>query len=195
MEIPELTPHERHLMQQGMAYYLDAVMSIREAQRIAVKVCTKLLTAHLPALRTAMGAHLDSASVTPMRLPEQEDQTWDGTVAILGVFLWVQDFGKVSCAMDLSRETTEPAMYATVLLEAGLQRRFRKTCELFRRHWATVPHPAALELQEVPSDWELSLYHEVPMGDMEAFVLAMQAGLETCCALWQAVGGVAAVQD
>jgi hypothetical protein len=194
METLELTPHERQLMQQGMACYLDAVMSLREAQRIAVKVCTQFLTAHLPALGTAMGAHLDSASVTPMRLPKQEEQTWDGTWAMLGASLWVQDFGTVSCTLDLWRETTDPAMYATVRLNAGLHRRYTKTCELFRRHWATVPHPDDLVLEEVRSEWDLLLYHEVPMGDMEAFVPAMQAGLETCCILWQAVGGVAAIQ-
>ena len=194
MEIPELTPDERHLMQQGMACYLDAMKS---PARSPTDCCGGLYPApHRPSPGLAHGhgraSHYES--VTPMRLPEPEDQTWDGTRAYLGAFLWVQDFGKVSCTLDLWRETTEPAMYATVRLEAGQQRRFRKTCELFRRHWATVPHPAALELEEVRSDWELLLYHEVPMGDMEAFVPAMQAGLETCCTLWQAVGGVAAIQ-
>lgn len=134
MEIPELTPHERHLMQQGLACYLDAMKALREAQRIAVEVCTRLLTAHLPALRMAMGTHLTYQAVTPLRLPEPADQTWNGTWAILGAFLWVQEFGKVSCTLDLWCETATPEMYATVRLNGGLQRRYTKTCELLRRH-------------------------------------------------------------
>jgi hypothetical protein len=174
------------LIREGAPRYLQAVVALREFQRVIQERCKTIVSNRLEDIAKATKVSLEEKKVWEYPdLGKHTERSWDGKSVWLAVAVSFQDVGSMYFGLCWEyRKGPEPTLLAITTLALNSR-------ELFNRAWKKLGKRSEGTFHNYPwENREISVYQSLPLEQAASFSDKLEAVIDVWLDALNEVGGV-----
>jgi hypothetical protein len=174
------------LIREGAPRYIQAVVALREFQRVIQEKCKKIVLDRLEDIAKATKVSLEEKKVWEHPDPGKlTGRSWDGKRAWLAAAVNFQDIGSMYFGLCWEyRKGPEPTLLAIVTLDLNSR-------GLFNRAWKKLGKRTEGTFHHYPLEYhEISVYESLPLEQAASFSEKLEAVIDVWLDALNEVGGV-----
>jgi len=184
----EVDDAREKLIQEGAASYPEAVIALREFQRVVQEKCEEVVANRLSDLSNATGVKFEENQIWKYPRPGQHTlSTWDGTSVWLYAGLTLADIGYMYFgACWVYKQSGERELNAAAIVGFRKRDQYAKALAQFKK--TNGP-----EIQVYAQLREISFFDPIPLKEASSLPERLDGLIDKLLEAWRQAGGVKAI--